>query len=312
MLLYAQYAIMVALGATVLSSIGYIWAAVQGHQLVTKGAQKKARVLVGGDLVDDLEALDAAPAPTRRVSGPLPATIAKYASWLAWGALGMLTLALVLRTVETGRGPFVTQHEFAVSMAWGFLVMYLFFEWKYRARTLALVALPMTVVIQLYALSWDSTANPLVPALQNSFLLTLHILVAIFAYGAFLVSFAAAVLYLIDSYFPGKVSHLLPKADVLDRLGYRATVIGYPLMTMVIVLGAVWAEIAWGRYWSWDPKETASLVTWLIYGGYLHARVARGWVGRGAAWLLVIAFVSVIFTFFGNAIFGGLHSYGVV
>lgn len=204
MLLYAQYAIMVALGATVLASIGYIWAAVQGHQLVTKGAQKKARVLVGGDLVDDLEALDAAPAPTRRVSGPLPATIAKYASWLAWGALGMLTLALVLRTVETGRGPFVTQHEFAVSMAWGFLVMYLFFEWKYRARTLALVALPMTVVIQLYALSWDSTANPLVPALQNSFLLTLHILVAIFAYGAFLVSFAAAVLYLIDSYFPGK------------------------------------------------------------------------------------------------------------
>lgn len=312
MLLYAQYAIMVALGATVLASIGYIWAAVQGHQLVTKGTQKKARVLVGGDLVDDLEALDAAPAPTRRVSGPLPATIAKYASRLAWGALGMLTLALVLRTVETGRGPFVTQHEFAVSMAWGFLVMYLFFEWKYRARTLALVALPMTVVIQLYALSWDSTANPLVPALQNSFLLTLHILVAIFAYGAFLVSFAAAVLYLIDSYFPGKVSHLLPKADVLDRLGYRATVIGYPLMTMVIVLGAVWAEIAWGRYWSWDPKETASLVTWLIYGGYLHARVARGWVGRGAAWLLVIAFASVIFTFFGNAIFGGLHSYGVV
>ena len=312
MLLYAQYAIMVALGATVLASIGYIWAAVQGHQLVTKGAQKKARVLVGGDLVDDLEALDAAPAPTRRVSGPRPATIAKYASWLAWGALGMLTLALVLRTVETGRGPFVTQHEFAVSMAWGFLVMYLFFEWKYRARTLALVALPMTVVIQLYALSWDSTANPLVPALQNSFLLTLHILVAIFAYGAFLVSFAAAVLYLIDSYFPGKVSHLLPKPDVLDRLGYRATVIGYPLMTMVIVLGAVWAEIAWGRYWSWDPKETASLVTWLIYGGYLHARVARGWVGRGAAWLLVIAFASVIFTFFGNAIFGGLHSYGVV
>ena len=303
---------MLALGATVLATIGYIWAAVQGHQLVTKGAQKKARVLVGGDLVDDLEALDAAPAPTRRVSGPLPATIAKYASRLAWGALGMLTLALVLRTVETGRGPFVTQHEFAVSMAWGFLVMYLFFEWKYRARTLALVALPMTVVIQLYALSWDSTANPLVPALQNSFLLTLHILVAIFAYGAFLVSFAAAVLYLIDSYFPGKVSHLLPKADVLDRLGYRATVIGYPLMTMVIVLGAVWAEIAWGRYWSWDPKETASLVTWLIYGGYLHARVARGWVGRGAAWLLVIAFASVIFTFFGNAIFGGLHSYGVV
>lgn len=313
MLLYAQYAIMVALVATVLASIGYIWAAVQGHQLITRGAQRKAKVLVGTDLVDDLDLDEAGAAPTPRpVTGPLPATLATYASWLARAALLALTFALVIRTIETGRGPFVTQHEFAVSMAWGFLVMYLFFEWRYRARTLALVALPMTVVIELYALSWDSTADPLVPALQNSFLLTLHIVVAIFAYGAFLVSFAAAVLYLVDSYFPGKVSHLLPKPDVLDRLGYRATVIGYPLMTMVIVLGAVWAEIAWGRYWSWDPKETASLVTWLIYGGYLHARVARGWVGRGAAWLLVIAFVSVIFTFFGNAIFGGLHSYGVV
>lgn len=312
MLLYAQYAIMVALGATVLASIGYIWAAVQGHQIITRGAQKKANVLVGDDLVDDLEVLEDPPAASRRVGGPLPATLARYSSWLARGALVMLTVALALRTVETGRGPFVTQHEFAVSMAWGFLVMYLFFEWKYRARTLALVALPMTVVIQLYALSWDSTADPLVPALQNSLLLTIHIVVAIFAYGAFLVAFAAAVLYLIDSYFPGKFSHLLPKPDVLDRLGYRAVVIGYPLMTMVIVLGAVWAEIAWGRYWSWDPKETASLVTWLIYGGYLHARVARGWVGRGAAWLLVVAFLSVIFTFFGNAIFGGLHSYGVV
>ena len=98
---------------------------------------------------------------------------------------------------------------------------------------------------------------------------------------------------------------------MLDRLGYRAVVIGYPLLTAVIVLGAVWAQIAWGSYWSWDPKETASLVTWLIYGGYLHARVARGWVGRGAAWLLVVAFASVILTFVGNAFFGGLHSYGV-
>lgn len=311
MLLYAQYAIMVALAATVLASIGYIWAAVQGHQMVTAGARRKAQVLVGGDLVDDLAGFEAAPAPRRQGRGLQPGMLARYSSWLARGALAMLTLALVMRTIETGRGPFVTQHEFAVSMAWGFLLMYLLFEWKYRARTLALVALPMTVVIEMYALSWDSTADPLVPALQNSFLLTIHIVLAIFAYGGFLVSFAAAVLYLVNSYFPGRFSHVLPKQDILDRLGYRAAVIGYPLLTAVIVLGAVWAEIAWGRYWSWDPKETASLVTWLIYGAYLHARVARGWVGRGAAWLLVVAFASVIFTFFGNAIFGGLHSYGV-
>ena len=131
---------------------------------------------------------------------------------------------------------------------------------------------------------------------------------AIFAYGAFAISFAAAALTL---WTPQRWRHLVPKQEVLDRLGYRAVVIGFPLDTMVLVLGAVWAEIAWGSYWSWDPKETASLVTWLIYGGYLHARVARGWTGRRAAWLLVIGFASVVLTFVGNAFFGGLHSYAL-
>lgn len=320
MLVLSQYAIMAALVATALSASGYIWAVVRGHQSVTAGAaaRRRPRVLVGAadDLLDDLDAPDPAPAAVpaqgvARASGPAPATIARYASGLAWLALASLTVSLVLRSIATGRGPFVTQHEFAVSTAWGFLVMYLFFEWRYRARTLALLVLPITLGMELYALSWATTADPLVPALQNSLLLTTHIIVAIFAYGAFAVSFAAAVLYLVYAWIPDKVAHILPKPGVLDQLGYRGVVIGYPLLTIVIVLGAVWAEIAWGTYWNWDPKETASLVTWLIYGGYLHARVARGWVGKGAAWLLVIAFASVILTFVGNAFFGGLHSYGV-
>ena len=85
--------------------------------------------------------------------------------------------------------------------------------------------------------------------------------------------------------------------------------IAYPLLTVMIILGAIWADIAWGRYWSWDPKETAALVTWLIYGGYLHARVVRDWRGKRAAWLLVLGFAAVLFTYFGNLFFGGLHSY---
>ena len=314
MLVYSQYALMGGLVATALAAFAYIWAVVLGHQAVTAlvGRRSPTKVLVGGgdDLLDDLDGpVTAAPG---RAHGPAPARVARWASRLAWVAWASLTVSLVLRAVVTGRGPFVTQHEFAVSMAWGFLVMYLFFEWRYRARTLALLVLPITVGMELYALSWAATADPLVPALQNSLLLTTHIIVAIFAYGAFAVSFAAAVLYLVHQWIPEKVAHILPKPDVLDLLGYRGAVIGYPLLTMVIVLGAFWAEIAWGRYWSWDPKETMSLVQWLIYGGYLHARVARGWVGRGAAWLLVIAFASVILTFLGNAFFGGLHSYGVV
>jgi len=85
--------------------------------------------------------------------------------------------------------------------------------------------------------------------------------------------------------------------------------VGFPFLTLTIVLGAVWADVAWGTYWSWDPKETASLVTWLIYGSYLHARVVRGWRGEKAAYLLILGFVAVLFTYFGNLFFGGLHSY---
>ncbi|WP_300080670.1 c-type cytochrome biogenesis protein CcsB [Propioniciclava sp.] len=311
MLVQAQYAIIAALVATALSTAAYMAAVVRGYRALAArpAARQRIGAVVGG--AGQLDDPEEEPAPARRAGSLSAVTLARQASTMAWVALGCLTVSLVLRAIVTGHGPFVTQHEFAVSMAWGFLAVYLFFEWRYRARTLALLVLPITLAMELYALSWATTADPLVPALQNSLLLTTHIIVAIFAYGAFAVSFAAAGLYLVHDWVPEGFARVLPKREVLDRLGYRAVVIGYPLLTAVIVLGAVWAQIAWGSYWSWDPKETASLVTWLIYGGYLHARVARGWVGRGAAWLLVVAFASVILTFVGNAFFGGLHSYGV-
>jgi cytochrome c-type biogenesis protein CcsB len=96
---------------------------------------------------------------------------------------------------------------------------------------------------------------------------------------------------------------------VLDEIAYRAVMVGFPMMALVLILGALWAQIAWGSYWSWDPKETASLVTWLIYGGYLHARVVRGWRGQRSALLLILGFGATLFTYFGNYFFGGLHSY---
>ena len=141
------------------------------------------------------------------------------------------------------------------------------------------------------------TIEPLVPALQNNLLLTVHVAVAIVAYGSFTIAFGAAFLYLIQ---PQGGRWGLPKPETLDEIGYRAIVIGFPFLTLTLILGALWAERAWGAYWSWDPKETASLVTWLIYGAYLHARVVRGWRGQRAAWLLVIGFAATLFTYFGN------------
>ena len=125
------------------------------------------------------------------------------------------------------------------------------------------------------------------------------------AYGAATVSCGAAVLLLVSLRRGGESPHTAR----LDEIAYRAVVVSYPLLTMMLVLGAVWADIAWGTYWSWDPKETSALMTWLLYGGYLHARVVNGWRGRRAAVLLLVAFASVLFTFFGNLFLGGLHSY---
>lgn len=218
----------------------------------------------------------------------------------------LLTAALASRTLATGHGPFTNQHEFAMSFAWGIMAAYVYFEWRHKVTALAYIAVPLAVAMTGYALTVDSTIKPLVPALQNRSLLTLHISAAVISYGAFAVAFSAACLYLLH---PKMKVGSLPSQDRLDELGYRATVLAFPMLTIMIILGAIWADIAWGQYWSWDPKETAALVTWLVYGGYLHARVVRHWRGSRAAWLLVIGFAAVLFTFFGNLFFGGLHAY---
>jgi cytochrome c-type biogenesis protein CcsB len=197
-------------------------------------------------------------------------------------------------------------YEFSMAFAFGILVSAMWFERRYHQRLLPLVALPVAFALMLYATTIPATIEPLVPALQNNLLLTVHVAVAIVAYGSFSVAFASSLLYLIQ---PEGGRWGLPKPQVLDEIGYRAVVVGFPFLTLTILLGAVWADVAWGQYWSWDPKETASLVTWLIYGAYLHARVVRGWRGNRAAWLLVLGFGATLFTYFGNLFFGGLHSY---
>jgi ABC-type transport system involved in cytochrome c biogenesis permease subunit len=197
-------------------------------------------------------------------------------------------------------------YEFSMAFAFGILASYLWFERKYHQRILGVVVMPVALAMMLYAATIPAEIEPLVPALQNNLLLTVHVAVAIVAYGSFAIAFAAAAMYLVQ---PEGGRWGLPKPSVLDEIGYRAVVVGFPFLTLTIILGAVWADVAWGRYWSWDPKETASLVTWLIYGAYLHARVMRGWRGTRSAWLLVLGFAAVLFTYFGNLFFGGLHSY---
>src|SRR6185436_1727267 len=157
------------------------------------------------------------------------------------------------------------------------------------------------------------TLTPLVPALQANRILGIHVTTMILAYSALSISFGSAVLYLVQGSPATKRFERLPDSETLGEIGYWSVLVGFPLLTLGIALGAYWANSAWGRYWGWDPKETAALLTWFVYAGYLHARVLRGWEGNRSAWLLVGAFGAVLFTYFAvNFVFSGLHSYAGV
>jgi len=286
----AEYAFIAGTLSTILALIGYASYALSGV--------RSARLAAAG-----------VPMSTGRVgfvSGPRTASIGHYATLLAWLAFGLLGASLVFRTIATGHGPFSNMYEFSIAFSFGILGAYLWFERKYHQRVLGLLALPVALGLLAYAWTIPADIEPLVPALQNNLLLSVHVATAIVAYGSFTIAFAAALLYLIQ---PETGRWGLPKPQVLDEIGYRAIVVGFPFLTLTIVLGALWADVAWGRYWGWDPKETASLVTWFIYGAYLHARVVRGWRGSKAAILLIIGFGATLLTYFGNLFFGGLHSY---
>jgi cytochrome c-type biogenesis protein CcsB len=225
---------------------------------------------------------------------------------LAVLALLLITISLMARIIQTGHGPFSNMYEFSVAFSWGIITMAIYFQWRFKAPAVKVVGLAVAFVLLLFALNLSSKPVPLVPALQQSLLLSVHVACAIIAYGTFTLGFGSAILFLVQNHNP---KSWLPTAETLDSMSYHSVVIGFPFLTLTIILGALWADIAWGRYWGWDPKETASLVTWLLYAAYLHARLIRGWRGTKTATLLIIGFAAVLFTFFGNYIFSGLHAY---
>jgi ABC-type transport system involved in cytochrome c biogenesis permease subunit len=237
------------------------------------------------------------------ISVPISIKLPGYLN-LAMLVIGLIsiTVSLIVRGISTSHGPFSNMYEFAAAFSWGIVIMGLLFQWRYKIPVISAIGTLIALMLLLFARTLPSQSSPLVPALQQSLLLTTHVASAVISYGAFTIGFGAAVLLIIK----GNKGN---ESDALDEISYHTVLVGFPFMTLVIVLGALWADVAWGKYWSWDPKETASLVTWLLYASYLHARIMRGWKGRRAAILLVIGFAAVLVTFFGNYVFNGLHSY---
>jgi len=229
--------------------------------------------------------------------------------------------ALVLRWVESyklgiGHAPFSNLYESLIFFSLTIILLYLIVEWRTRNRTLGAFVTPLAFLAMAYASfspNINSRIQPLLPALKSNWLIT-HVITCFFGYAAFGLSFALSFMYLLKRLDkngkPGTFLRLIPGKGILDDLNYQMVVIGFLMLTLGIITGSVWAHSAWGTYWSWDPKETWSLITWLIYAAVLHARLVHGWRGKKIAILCIVGFFCVLFTYFGVNYLAGLHSYG--
>jgi cytochrome c-type biogenesis protein CcsB len=245
--------------------------------------------------------------------------VGRIGTVVGWFTVFMFFMSLLFRTIVEQHAPWSNLYEFSLSFTTALLLCYLIFEARFHERVRAwglyVCALSIVIVgIALYigfAYNLINGSSQLIPALQDQPILTIHVSMAIFAYALFSVAFGAGLIMLIQG-GEGQRYRWLPSAEAADELAYKAVIVGFPLLALTLILGAYWANYAWGHYWSWDPKETSALVTWLIYAVYLHARGIRGWRGKRVAWLLTIGFAATLFTYYGVSFFvPSLHSYAI-
>lgn len=231
----------------------------------------------------------------------------KFVPIFSYLALLSSVVLLIIRSYITASIPLSNGAEFAMWVVFIVLLIFTVVAKKFDLFQLGLIVFPMVIGLGIWMEGRSTNISALAPALQSSWL-KFHVFTAIVAYGAFAISFAIALSYLLKLKKAGGVFSV-EEEKKLDELSYRLILIGLPMHTVMIITGAVWAEYAWGTFWSWDPKETWALITWLIYAAFLHMRL-QGWKGKKAAWLNIIGFLAVVFTFFGvSYLLPGLHSY---
>ncbi len=245
-------------------------------------------------------------------------TPGKFASYAAVFAAAGNLAGIILRWIESyklgfGHAPLSNLYESLIFFALTLGIIYLVIEYRHENRVLGAFAMPIAFLTMAYAsLGVSNQIQPLIPALKSNWLIA-HVLTCFLGYAAFAIAFGLSIMYLLrqkENLPPDGLFARLPKAMVLDELTHQMVMFGFLFLSAGIITGAIWANSAWGTYWSWDPKETWSLITWFIYAILLHARLMRGWDGRRIAYISIAGFMAVLFTYFGVNLLPGLHSYG--
>ncbi|MDQ6656916.1 MAG: c-type cytochrome biogenesis protein CcsB, partial [Actinomycetota bacterium] len=222
--------------------------------------------------------------------------------------------------------PLANLYEFSSMLCLASVSCWLIVLWKTGARPLGLFVMTPVALLAFIAgtVLWIP-AGPVMPSL-NSYWKWIHVTTVSISGSVLLVSGAASVMYLLRHRFDRKVSDTpdeellatsvwgrLPNLQLLDKIAYRTAIVAFPLYTFAVIAGSLWAEVAWGKYWSWDPKETVAFVSWVFYAGYLHARATSGWRGVRSASINICGFAAIVFNlFFVNFVISGLHSYAGV
>ncbi len=236
--------------------------------------------------------------------------------WLSMAGLAANTIALVVRWALSGHPPVTNLFEYVTLFAWATVLGFVLLWRRRGAELLTVFGAPVAFALMVVAsLVPESIERQLIPALQ-SYWLWIHVSLAVLAEAAFAVAFVASVLYLrrgsggaAGGRGEAGATEAADDHDALDEIAYRAVGVGFPLFTIgALFAGAVWAARAWGTPWSWDPKETSSLIVWLIYAAYLHVRLSRG-MRRAAAVISIVGFAATILTILGSRFLGGLHAY---
>ncbi len=233
----------------------------------------------------------------------------KQISWYIFllGAV-LATAYLVIRGVKAGRLPMSNQFEFAASFSWGIALILIVLHYRLSTDWLTSLGIFSTWAILFYAAMQPREITELMPALRSVWF-GIHIGSAAISYAAFMLAGACGVRYILISYKDESDKRLAQ----VDYLSYRLISIGLLLLTVTILIGAVWAEEAWSAFWTWDPKEVWALITWILYSIYLHLRLGRKKSGKVMAWYAIVSVPVVLFTFIGvNTLLPGLHSYGAM